>query len=84
VNDNEDRLNKRKRTTTARIFSISSVLASVISVPALGVTLILHYIFKLDTVLTLAVGFVVLFIAMGFGYKISPRFVSYKNNRKSG
>jgi hypothetical protein len=50
-------------------------LAVIIAIPALTVTFIMHYVIKAEFFLTLAAGLITLFIAMGFGYKLSKKFV---------
>ncbi|MFL6480296.1 MAG: hypothetical protein ACJ70S_04200 [Nitrososphaera sp.] len=59
-------------------------MAVIIAIPALTVTFIMHYVIKAEFFLTLAAGLITLFIAMGFGYKLSKKFVkvlSRDNNR---
>ncbi|HEX2013799.1 MAG TPA: hypothetical protein VLA68_01100 [Nitrososphaera sp.] len=62
-----------KKITTSRVFAASTVLAVVISVPAIAVTLVLHYLIKTNLIITMVAGLVTLFIAMGFAYKLSKR-----------
>jgi len=62
-----------KKITTSRVFAVSTLLALVISVPAIAVTLILHYVIKTNLVITAVGGLVALFIAMGFAYKLARR-----------
>lgn len=55
------------------IFATSTILALIISLPAIAVTLLLHYVIKTDLILTITASLVVLFLAMGFSYKISKK-----------
>jgi hypothetical protein len=48
-------------------------LALVISVPAIVVSVVTYYIIKMNVMLTLIASLVTLFIAMGFGYKLSGK-----------
>ena len=59
------------------IFATSTILALIISLPAIAVTLILHYVIRTDLILTLSASLVVLFLAMGFSYKISKKLARY-------
>jgi hypothetical protein len=65
---------KRKKITVGRVYVISTLLAVIIAIPAVAVTLIMHYVVKAEFFLTLMAGLITLFIAMGFGYKLSKKF----------
>lgn len=65
---------KRKKATIGRVYAISTLLAVIIAIPAVAVTLIMHYVVKAEFFLTLIAGLIMLFIAMGFGYKLSKKF----------
>ncbi|MDQ3838644.1 MAG: hypothetical protein M3297_05180 [Thermoproteota archaeon] len=65
------------RLTGKKLFLNSTVLALIISLPAIVVTLILHYVIKTDLIVTLSASLIVLFIAMGFGVKISKKLSKY-------
>jgi len=67
---------KPKKITATRIFAASTILALVISIPAIVVTLVMHYVIKTNLILTMAAGLITLFIAMGFGYKLSKRLTT--------
>ena len=67
---------KPKKITTTRDFAASTVLALVISIPAIAVTLVMHYIIKTNLIFTMVAGLITLFIAMGFGYKLSKRLTT--------
>jgi hypothetical protein len=67
--------NNRKKITVGRVYAISTLLAVIIAVPAVAVTFIMHYVIRAEFFLTLAAGLITLFIAMGFGYKLSKKFV---------
>jgi hypothetical protein len=56
-----------------RVYAISTLLAVIIAIPAVVVTLVMHYVIKTDFFVTLAAGLITLFIAMGFGYKLSKK-----------
>lgn len=64
---------KPARSNTITIFLAATVLALVISVPAIVVSIVTYYILKMNLMLTLMVSLVTLFVAMGFGYKLSGR-----------
>jgi putative Mn2+ efflux pump MntP len=72
---NRDDNNNRKKITVGRVYAVSTLLAVIIAIPAVAVTFIMHYVIRAEFFLTLAVGLITLFIAMGFGYKISKKFV---------
>lgn len=65
---------KRKKIAIGRVYAISTLLAVIIAIPAVAVTLIMHYVVKAEFFLTLMAGLITLFIAMGFGYKLSKKF----------
>ncbi|AFU60115.1 hypothetical protein Ngar_c31990 [Candidatus Nitrososphaera gargensis Ga9.2] len=64
----------RKKVTVGRVYAISTLLAVIIAIPAVTVTLIMHYVIRTDFFITLTAGLITLFIAMGFGYKLSKKF----------
>ncbi len=64
---------KPARSNTITIFLAATVLALVISVPAIVVSIVTYYILKMSLMLTLMASLVTLFVAMGFGYKLSGR-----------
>ena len=71
----DDNNNKPKpRITMGRVYAISSLLAVIIAVPAVVVTLIMHYLVKAEIFMTLTAGLITLFIAMGFGVKLAKKF----------
>ncbi len=72
---NRDNNNNRKKITVGRVYAISTLLAVIIAIPAVAVTFVMHYVIRADFFLTLAAGLITLFIAMGFGYKLSKKFV---------
>jgi hypothetical protein len=59
-----------------RLFGVSTLIALIISVPALIVTFLMHYIVKTDLLITVSLGLLTLFIGMAAGYGISKRFVT--------
>jgi ABC-type bacteriocin/lantibiotic exporter with double-glycine peptidase domain len=64
---------KSKKITTIRVFTAASLLALVISIPAIVVTVLMHYILKASLILTFTTSFVTLFLLMGLGYKLSKK-----------
>jgi hypothetical protein len=72
---NRDDNNDRKKITVGRVYAISTLLAVIIAIPAVAVTFVMHYVIRTDFLLTLGAGLITLFIAMGFGYKLSKKFV---------
>jgi ABC-type protease/lipase transport system fused ATPase/permease subunit len=67
---------KSKDITITRIFAASTVLAVVVSVPAILVAIVTHYLFKTTLLITLLSSVVALFIATGFGYTISKKLTT--------
>ncbi|MFL6372572.1 MAG: hypothetical protein ACJ70U_02385 [Nitrososphaera sp.] len=67
---------KPNKITATRIFAVSTILALVISIPAIVVTLVMHYVIKTNLILTMVAGLITLFIAMGFGYKLSKKLTT--------
>ena len=67
---------KPNKITATRVFVASTVLALVISIPAIVVTLVMHYVIKTNLIVTMAAGLITLFIAMGFGYKLSKKLTT--------
>jgi ABC-type bacteriocin/lantibiotic exporter with double-glycine peptidase domain len=66
-----------RKISRINLFATSTILALIISVPAIVITLIMHYAIKTNLILTVIAGSVALFIAMGFSIKISKRLVRY-------
>ena len=64
----------KPKVTVGRVYAISTLLAVIIAVPAVAVTLVMHYVIKAEIFMTLTAGLITLFIAMGFGYKLAKRF----------
>jgi hypothetical protein len=62
---------------TKNLFLTSTALALLISLPAIAITLIMHYVIKTDLLVTLSASLIALFIAMGFSIKISKRLSKY-------
>ncbi|HEY7080987.1 MAG TPA: hypothetical protein VH500_14905 [Nitrososphaeraceae archaeon] len=65
---------------SARLFALSTLLAVIITVPAIVLTLLLHYIIKLNIMTTMIIGIVVFIATMGVGFKISKRLMSGDKN----
>jgi hypothetical protein len=57
-----------------RMYAVSSLLAVIIAVPAVVVAVVLHFVLKEQTVVTLAASVITLFVGMGFGFKLAKRF----------
>ena len=74
-NTDDNTNNNRKKITVGRVYAVSTLLAVIIAIPAVAVTFVMHYVIKAEILLTLAAGLITLFIAMGFGYKLSKKFV---------
>ena len=74
-NTDDNTNNNRKKITVGRVYAVSTLLAVIIAIPAVAVTFVMHYVIKAEFFLTLAAGLITLFIAMGFGYKLSKKFV---------
>lgn len=64
----------KPKVTVGRVYAISTLLAVIIAVPAVTVTLIMHYVIKAEIFMTLTAGLITLFVAMGFGYKLAKKF----------
>jgi hypothetical protein len=73
--DDDNTNNNRKKITVGRVYAVSTLLAVIIAIPAVIVTFVMHYMIRTEFFLTLAAGLITLFIAMGFGYKLSKKFV---------
>jgi putative Mn2+ efflux pump MntP len=67
---------KPNKISATRVFAASTILALVISIPAIAVTLVMHYVIKTNLIVTMAAGLITLFIAMGFGYKLSKKLTT--------
>lgn len=70
----DDNNKPKPKVTVGRVYAISSLLAVIIAVPAVAVTLIMHYVVQAEIFVTLAAGLITLFIAMGFGVKLAKKF----------
>ena len=73
--DNNNTNNSRKKITVGRVYAVSTLLAAIIAIPAVAVTFVMHYVIRTEFFMTLAAGLITLFIAMGFGYKLSKKLV---------
>lgn len=63
----------RRKVTTMRVFAAGTLLALVIAVPAVTVTLVMHYVLRINLILTSVASIITLFVAMAFGYKLSKK-----------
>jgi hypothetical protein len=75
VSNTDNNNNNRKKITVGRVYAVGTLLAVIIAIPAIVVTFVMHYVIRTEFFLTLAAGLITLFIAMGFGYKLSKKFV---------
>lgn len=76
--------NKPKKVTVSKVFAASTLLAVVLSVPMIVVILVIYYIAKAGVLITGVAGIITLFIAMGFGFKLSKKLAKVQagnNNR---
>jgi cobalamin biosynthesis protein CobD/CbiB len=69
-----------RKVTTMRVFAAGTILALVIAVPAVSVTLVMHYVLKMNLILTLVGGIITLFVAMAFGYKLSKQLAKVQDS----
>jgi cobalamin biosynthesis protein CobD/CbiB len=67
---------KPNKVTATRVFAAGTILALIISIPAIAVTLLMHYIIKTNLIVTMVASMITLFIAMGFGYKLSKKLTT--------
>ncbi len=63
----------KPKVTVGRVYAISTLLAVIIAVPAVAMTLVMHYVVKAEIFVTLAAGLITLFAAMGFGFKLAKK-----------
>ena len=70
---------KQPNTSTTRIITAATILALIISLPAIIVTVVLFYFVKFNLTVTVIASVVTLFLAMGFGYKSSKRISKIQN-----
>jgi hypothetical protein len=75
MSDIDNNTNNRKKITVGRVYAVSTLLAAIIAIPAVAVTFVMHYMIRAEFFMTLAAGLITLFIAMGFGYKLSKKLV---------
>lgn len=73
-NADDNTNNNRNKITVGRVYAVSTLLAVIIAIPAVVVTFVMHYVIRAEFFMTLAAGLITLFIAMGFGYKLSKKF----------
>jgi ABC-type protease/lipase transport system fused ATPase/permease subunit len=65
---------------SVRLFALSTLLAVIITVPAIVLTLLLHYIVKLNIMTTMIIGILVFIATMGLGVRFSKRLMSGDKN----
>ena len=71
---------KPKKVAILKILSTSTILALMITVPSISVALIMHYILRLSITMTGITSLIILFVAMGLGYKFSKIVKNIANN----
>jgi hypothetical protein len=70
----DDRAAEKKKKVIMKVYAYSTILAIIIAVPAAVVSVVMHYVVKTEIFMTLTAGLITLFIAMGFGVKLSKKF----------
>lgn len=75
---------KSNKITSTRVFAAGTILALVISIPAIAVTLVTHYVIKTNLIVTMGASLITLFIAMGFGFKLSKKLTSKVQEDNNG
>jgi hypothetical protein len=75
--DEENNSRKGVRITPLKILLNGTVLAVIIAVPGVIVTIITHYVLQTNLIITLSCGIIVLFIAMGLGYKVAKKLATF-------
>jgi ABC-type uncharacterized transport system permease subunit len=65
---------------SVRLFALSTLLAMIITVPAIVLTLLLHYVVKLNIMTTMIIGIIVFIATMGLGVRFSKRLMSGDKN----
>ena len=73
----------RPTVTTRGIFTASTLLALTISVPAIVITMVMYYILKMSLSLTLLASLITLFLAMGFGFKLSKKLEKIQQKHRN-
>jgi hypothetical protein len=56
-----------------KIFLNGTLLAIIIAVPAIISTVLFHYVINTNLIITITVGIITLFVAMGFAYKVAKK-----------
>jgi ABC-type transport system involved in cytochrome bd biosynthesis fused ATPase/permease subunit len=74
---------KPKKVTMGKVFAAGTLLALVLSVPMIVVIVVLYYIVKAGVLITGVAGIITLFIAMGFGFKISKKLAKVQEHNNS-
>jgi len=69
-----------RKVTTMRVFAAGTLLALVIAVPAVTVTLVMHYVLQTNLILTAVAGIITLFLAMALGYKLSKKLAKVQGS----
>jgi cobalamin biosynthesis protein CobD/CbiB len=71
---------KPSKITRTRIIAAGTLLALIISAPAIVVTIVMHHVLKTSLIMTMIASMITLFIAMGFGYKLSTKLAKVQLN----
>ncbi len=72
-----DKASNPRKITRINLLGTSTILALLISVPAITITLIMHYAIRADLIITVLASLVALFVGMGFSVKVSKKLVRY-------
>jgi hypothetical protein len=72
--------NKPRKVTPSKVFAAGTLLALVLSVPMIVVILATYYIAKAGVLITGVAGIITLFIAMGFGFKLSKKLAKVQDD----
>lgn len=75
--------NNPRKVTVSKVFAASTLLALVLSIPMIVVILITYYVARADVMITGVVGIITLFIAMGFGFKISKKLAKVQDDNNN-
>jgi hypothetical protein len=57
------------------MYAVSSLSAVIIAIPTVAVTFVTHYVIGVEFLLTISARPIILFIAMGFDYKLSKKLI---------
>ena len=69
-----------KKVTTGKVFAAGTLLALVLSLPMIVVILVIYYIIKAGVLIAGVAGIITLFVAMGFGFKLSKKLAKVQDS----